>query len=119
MSSDVENSEVAVKFDSGKPRMSTVPQLALMEVAKVFTYGANKYAAHNYSKGMEYSRYIDACHRHINAYLTGEDIDESGCYHIGHAIASLMMLMDNQLTKTGNDDRNETYKKMRENNTGS
>jgi hypothetical protein len=97
------------KYDYGKIRYSTVPNYALEEVIQAFTYGADKYEAYNYSKGMNYTRYIDAALRHINAYLRGEDIDESGNTHLSHAVASLMMLMDNIKIGSGNDDRNPNY----------
>jgi len=96
----------AVKFDQGKKMYSTIPLKALQGVTDAFTYGANKYGKYNYSNGMEYSRYVDACMRHLNAWLLGENIDESGNTHLSHAIASLMMLEENQLSETGTDDRN-------------
>ena len=103
----------ATKFDGGKPQLSLIPQLALLEVGKSFTYGAIKYAKWNYSKGMEYTRYTDAALRHINNALRGNDTDEeSGEYklmHLANAIASLMMCLDNQLTNKVTDDRNKNY----------
>ena len=101
----------AIKFDKEKPKMSYIPQLALLEVAKTFTYGASKYKEFNYSLGMEYTRYIDAALRHLNQALRGEDIDEeSKCYHLANAVASIMMCLDNQLTGTVKDNRNKIYK---------
>lgn len=99
------------KYDNGKPKYSTVPVHAMNQVMQAFTYGANKYEAYNYSKGMDYTRYIDAALRHINAWLLGEDIDESGNTHLSHAVASLMMLMDNIEIGSGTDNRNKNYKK--------
>lgn len=101
----------AIKFDKEKPKMSYIPQLALLEVGKTFTYGASKYKEFNYSLGMEYTRYIDAALRHINQALRGEDIDEeSQCFHLANGIASLMMCLDNQLSGTVKDNRNKIYK---------
>jgi hypothetical protein len=103
----------ATKFDGGKPQLSLIPQLALLEVGKSFTYGAIKYAKWNYSKGMEYTRYTDAALRHINQALRGNDIDEESgenkLMHLANAIASLMMCLDNQLTNKVTDDRNKNY----------
>lgn len=106
----------AVKFDTGKPQFSLIPQEALLEVAKVFTYGAEKYGVFNYSNGMEYLRYIDAAQRHINQWLRGEDIDESETNHLSNAIASLMMVLDNQKTNKGIDNRNKIYGVTKEQN---
>lgn len=101
----------AIKFDEEKPKLSYIPQAALWEVGKTFSYGAKKYQEFNYSSGMEYTRYSDAALRHINQALRGEDIDsESNCYHISNAIASLLMLLDNQLTSKIIDNRNKVYK---------
>lgn len=105
-------SNTGKKYDHQKPKYSTVPTLAMKEVMKAFTYGATKYGKHNYSGGMEYSRYVDAAIRHINAFLECEDIDESGNTHLSHAVASLMMLMDNIALGTGTDDRNKTYNEL-------
>ncbi len=103
------------KFDSGKPMMSMIPQEALLEVAKSFTHGATKYGKYNYSEGIEYTRMIDASLRHINKALKGKDLDEDSgkdnLYHLANAVASLMILLDGQITKTIIDDRNLVYKK--------
>lgn len=101
------------KNDQGKPDFTLIPQAALLEVAKVFTHGAEKYGVFNYSKGTTYRRYVAAAHRHINQWLRGENIDESGTNHLSNAIASLMMALDAQLTFQGKDDRNDIYRRMR------
>lgn len=103
--------EETLKFDEGKPDFTLIPQEALLELAKVFTHGANKYGKHNYSLGTDYSRYIAAAHRHINQWLRGEDIDEIGTNHLANAAASLLMVLDNQKTNKGTDDRNKVYKR--------
>ena len=99
-----------LKFDEGKPCISDIPQLSLMSITKVFNYGAKKYSKFNYSGGTEWLRYYDAAQRHMNSWMTGEDIDESTHNHIDHAIASLMMLRENMHLKTGVDNRNSIYK---------
>jgi len=103
----------AIKNDEGKICISDIPQHSLMSVAQVFNYGAKKYAKFNYSKGMEWLRYYDACQRHLNAWMIGEDVDESGCHHIDHAIASLMMLRENIHLNKGEDNRNKIYKEIK------
>jgi hypothetical protein len=104
----------ATKFDSEKPRLSIIPQLALDEIIKGFEHGASKYGKFNYSNGMEYTRYFDALQRHSRAWLMGEDIDESDIHHIALAACNCMMLLENILTKQGKDDRNTIYKKANE-----
>lgn len=97
------------KFDQGKEKFTMIPQLALREVAKVFTHGADKYGDFNYSKQCNVLRYIDAMQRHTNQYLTGEDIDESGVHHLACAAANALMALDGILNKTITDNRNKSY----------
>jgi len=105
--------EKTKKDDIGKPDFTLIPQEALLEVAKVFSHGATKYGKFNYSLGTDYSRYVAACHRHLNTWLMGENLDEIGTNHIGNAIASLMMLLDNIKTNIGIDDRNKVYQRSK------
>lgn len=96
----------ALKFDTEKPRMDLVPAGAVIETAKVFTFGAKKYAAHNWRKGFEYGRLIASLERHIAAFKEGEDLDpESGLPHMAHASCCVMMLIEHQLKGYGKDDR--------------
>jgi hypothetical protein len=98
-----------IKHDNGKPRISLIPREALEGAAKALTFGANKYNAHNFKKGIEYSRLVDAVMRHLIAWIDGEDNDlESGLSHLDHALASLSMLKYMEVNKTEMDDR---YKK--------
>lgn len=94
-----------------KPQFSLIPQHAIIEVAKVFMYGAKKYDAYNYSKGEKNTVYTDACMRHINQYLLGNDNDdESKLLHLAHAVANLMMIIDNTIIGTNIEGRNGIYK---------
>lgn len=101
----------AAKFDTGKPRFSLIPARALEMVAKVFTYGANKYAVGNWhsGKGFTWSRLQDASDRHGKAFALGENNDpESDLHHLAHRICCDMMLLEHALTKLGTDDRDKT-----------
>jgi hypothetical protein len=100
----------AKKDDIGKPGYSNVPRLALAEVAKVMSYGKERYGKYNYSGSIESSRLTDALERHLNKYLLNEDIDESSYHHIAHVAANALMLLDGILTKQVTDDRNKIYK---------
>ncbi len=96
----------AKKFDTGKPMMSLLSPYALEQVAMVLTFGAEKYDKHNWRKGMDWSRLLDASMRHINAFNNGEDIDqESGLPHIAHAMCCLMMLLTYTKDNKNLDDR--------------
>lgn len=102
----------ATKFDNGKEDWSLMPWFALRPVARVWTYGANKYAAWNFMKGdgMSWSRVSSAAVRHLTAWQEGEDIDqESGQLHLAHLCCCVLMLLAYQLTPrcSKNDDRNK------------
>lgn len=81
------------KFDSGKPLMSAVVPEFREGLAKVLTFGANKYSRNNWLQGTEYLRLLDSVHRHIAAFERGEDLDpESGLSHLYHAATNLMFI---------------------------
>lgn len=86
------------KHDSGKPLMGAVPPNALLAVARVLTFGAEKYGRDNWRQvESAETRYLDAALRHINAYQRGEAVDpESGESHLAHAVCSLMFMLELQ-----------------------
>lgn len=86
------------KHDSGKPLMGAVPPNALLAVAKVLTFGAQKYGRDNWQQVENAeTRYMDAALRHINAYQCGEQLDpESGENHLAHAVCSLMFILEKE-----------------------
>lgn len=85
---------VAMKFDGDKPRMDLIDPVAMNELAKVLTFGAIKYRAHNWRNGLSKCRIIAALLRHTFAYLGGEDRDpESGLSHAAHAMCCCMFLL--------------------------
>lgn len=88
------NQTQGTKFDNGKPMMDLLDPYAIEQLALVLTFGANKYAAHNWRGGIQTSRLIAAALRHIFAYLKGEDKDpESGLPHIAHAMCCCMFIL--------------------------
>ncbi len=96
----------AVKADTGKPQLSLIPSSALFGMGKVMTFGAQKYAAHNWRKGMDWSRLLDALLRHTMAVVDGEDFDaETGLPHVYHAMCCLAFLGEYQGKGLGRDDR--------------
>lgn len=57
-------------------RMSLVPVRELMEVAELYGKGANKYEAHNWTRGYEWSKSYDALWRHMAEFWAGNEIDD-------------------------------------------
>ena len=96
----------AVKHDSAKARWDLLPFDAVDEVAEVLRYGANKYAARNWEKGMAWGRLLGAALRHLCAWACGQERDpESGLRHLAHASCCALMLLSLTLRGVGTDDR--------------
>jgi len=96
----------AMKFDNGKPPIDLVSPELITEVAKVLGYGAEKYAPHDWKKGLPLSRYYSAAMRHLLAWNSGEEEDsESGLSHISHASCNLMFILYFMKNKPKLDDR--------------
>lgn len=91
------------KYDTGKPMFSLIPPLAELEVAKVLTYGAEKYAPNNWKYvDNAFDRYLSAARRHINMVQLGETHDpETGLHHYAHAICNLLFLLEKELDQKG------------------
>ncbi len=95
-----------IKHDQEKPDISLLSPIALLEVAKVMTFGKKKYSAHNWRGGMAWSRLLAAVLRHILSFMGGEDKDpETGLPHLAHAICCLMFLLEFEVTHKELDDR--------------
>lgn len=83
-----------LKFDDGKAPMDLLDPYAMTQLANVLAFGARKYAAHNWRKGLSKSRLIAAALRHLFAYLGGQDKDpETGLSHVAHAMCCCMFLL--------------------------
>lgn len=93
-------SDVGLKDDKAKPRMDLIEPLFLDGLAAVLTFGAEKYAPHNWRKGLSYTRVIGAMMRHTNAIARGEDHDpETGLLHAYHVTCCAMFLSWYQETR--------------------
>lgn len=95
-----------IKFDSDKPRMDLLDSHAIEKLSEVLGFGACKYGANNWRKGIVYSRLIAAALRHIFAFSRGENNDpESGLPHVAHAMCCLMFILGMMNEKPEMDDR--------------
>lgn len=92
-------SEQGRKYDGGKLRYDLVPTLALEEVVKVITKGAEKYDDDNWKNVPEgRRRYYAASMRHTQEWKKGNPYDEEmGTHHIANAISNLMFILEKEL----------------------
>jgi len=87
-----------IKFDTGKPQMELLPMNALLEVSKVLTHGAKKYAPGNWKfvKNAK-DRYTGALLRHLALWREGETIDEESgedrLLHIAQVACNALFLV--------------------------
>lgn len=100
------DNKVGVKHDQQKIRLELLSPIALEELSKVLTFGANKYAAWNWSNGLSYTRVLGALLRHTFAYMRGESHDpETGLSHMAHAMCNCMFLLHFEKMRPEFDDR--------------
>lgn len=89
-----EVTEAGKKFDTGKLPLELISPTSLNAMAAVLAFGAKKYDARNWEKGIAYSRIIGAIMRHTNAYLSGEVFDkETGLSHMAHVMTEAMFIL--------------------------
>lgn len=90
----VKNAEKDLKYDQGKLLMSLVEPEYIEDVARVLTYGAEKYEPNSWQSVRDAERrYKDALLRHTMEYLKGVEVDEeSGLTHLSHMATNIMFL---------------------------
>lgn len=86
------------KYDRGKVLFRPLTRglaRSLHEVARVLTFGANKYAEDSWQTVPNAAvRYENALDRHLNAWKLGESYDpESGLHHLAHAACNVLFIL--------------------------
>lgn len=129
-SEKVQESKVGVRYDAGKLRLQDVPpefekmlgeimtenpglridlipKLLIVELARVYTEGAKKYADRNWEKGLPWLETFGAGKRHQLKWRMGETRDkELGTHHLAQAIWNLAALLEFEKTHPEMDNRN-------------
>lgn len=96
------------KNDSAKPRLDLIPPEAIFALGEILSYGAEKYSARNWEKGMSWGRVFGAGMRHLWAWWGGEKADaETGRSHLWHALCCVAFLVAYEERNIGTDDRNK------------
>jgi hypothetical protein len=98
----------ADRLNSGKLRWALVPQSALTPMVRTLEFGAEKYDAHNWKKGLSITEICESLKRHLDAFMEGEDNDpESTLSHIGHIQCNALFLSWIMENKPDFDDRHK------------
>lgn len=83
----------AIKYDSGKSMIDLVIPEFIEDIAKVLTFGAQKYEPYNWQNNLKRERMLSALYRHLLAYHKGEKYDkETGLNHLAHVAVNAMFL---------------------------
>lgn len=84
-----------IKHDQKKVRMDLIPWQAVKEIAKVLTFGAEKYGPYNWQHLDDpQPRLFAALQRHMLAWWDGDDKDdETGISHLAHAGCCILFLL--------------------------
>lgn len=94
---------------SKKVDLSLLPTAGLIEAARCMMNGAQKYGPFNWreqGKKVGYMTYLAADMRHLLSFLDGEDLaPDSLLPHLGHLVASTLVLMDAIACGNAVDDR--------------
>lgn len=103
---------IGIKHDDKKPNLALIPIEAIFALGESLTYGARKYGDDNFREGLHVRRQLSAALRHLYQALELEDVDaESGCLHLGNAMASIAMAI---YTIKHNPDFDNRYFKVKE-----
>lgn len=101
-----------VKFDDGKTRDDLLPPELEEAVAAILAFGAKKYAARNWEKGMAWSRPYGAARRHLRNWFARRDFGkgpgndrDSGYSDLWHAACNIAFLIAYESRQVGEDDR--------------
>jgi hypothetical protein len=99
-------SSTGAKKGIKKQRFDLVPPRAVMELAKLYGRGAQKYAPNNFRLGYETSKSFGAGQRHGILFWSGEDIDtEMGCHHLASFAWHCFTILESSVTHPEFDDR--------------
>lgn len=99
---------------SKKISITKFPAAAIIHGAHAMMNGASKYGPYNWrSNDVIASIYVDAAFRHLFAWFEREETaEDSGVHHLGHALATIGILLDAQENGNLIDDRPKQDKEV-------
>lgn len=91
-------------------RFDLIPAEPLMELARVYGWGATKYDDHNWRKGYNWGWSFASLMRHAWEWWAGKRADpESGLHPLAHVAWHCFTLMWYQMEDQGKDDRADAW----------
>jgi len=113
------------RYNKGKLRYELMSAVALEEIAKVYTNGAEKYTdydedgnmtydgSNNWRNGLLWMDCIASAKRHIEKFVKGTDIDlETNTLHLANACWNLMTILDFYKSFPQGDNRIKSFLKL-------
>jgi len=113
------------RYNKGKLRYELISDIALEEIAKVYTNGAEKYTvrddndniisdgANNWRDGLSWMDCIASAKRHIEKFVKRIDVDnETNTLHLANACWNLITIIDFYKTFPQGDDRPKRFLKI-------
>ena len=113
------------RYNKGKLRYELISSVALEEIAKVYTNGAEKYTdydengnmtydgSNNWRNGLLWMDCIASTKRHIEKFVKGTDIDpETNTLHLANACWNLMTILDFYKSFPQGDNRIKSFLKI-------
>ena len=113
------------RYNKGKLRYELISSVALEEIAKVYTNGAEKYTdydengnmtydgSNNWRNGLLWMDCIASTKRHIEKFVKGTDIDpETNTLHLANACWNLMTILDFYKSFPQGDNRIKSFLKL-------
>jgi hypothetical protein len=105
----------AVRDNDKEARYDLVPPVPLRKLSVHFGRGAKKYAERNWEKGIPFMRMYASTMRHMQAWVSGEDIDQDETMknpeHLVAALWNIYCLIELSQTHQELDDRPSKPKK--------
>lgn len=81
----------ALRYNTGKRKWSLVDFKSLEVMVEVLEFGAQKYSADNWKKGLDKKEILESMMRHLAALMDGQPNDpETNLSHIGHIMCNAM-----------------------------
>lgn len=104
------NPDPKAAYGAAKIPLGLIPPSFKTALSLAMAFGARKYGRASWlvptNKPVRASTYIDAMHRHLDAWASGEDVaEDSGVDHLAHLAASCAILIDARAAGRFEDDR--------------